>query len=448
MDSPGQTIDDFSLVTGLRKTAQIDGTFYLNDTPTFLHGANWTDYMPFPIDRYEQPKDVTTDWLVRTLQSLKAINGNVLRVRHQHKVNKEVLLSLCDQLGVLVIYQTDASVQPWQTDMEELQQTIHQYKHHPSILMWQGADDLEFNSYTQDAQVWMDRYHKNIRLADTTRLIALTGVRPNFGTSGTPNDEGTRLYDANYNRYRLLRNAGSWLADDVVRVGNDPTLSYGADWNNLRTFPISSLWDTLRSNYLNSQQHLYIDVHSEGMAGQENPLTVKGSPYRYSESYASPYIRPMLETELVFEDWIVTQAWQGFTAYEAYRKKRWLGYDGLLWGALMNGGDPTALLDAEGYLKLAARMCKMAAQPTLAGSFSTDVAYSKGETIPVFLTHIGNSRRSASVQITVKNVVGEVLQRKTLAVQNLTSGNTTVLAGEWVSTIDEAGWYLVEYEVR
>src|SRR5690606_4259467 len=43
--------------------------------------------------------------------------------------------------------------------------------------------------------------------------------------------------------------------------------------------------------------------------------------------------------ELRFEEWELSQAWQAFSAYEAIRKKRWLGYDGFAWCTLRGGGN-------------------------------------------------------------------------------------------------------------
>ncbi len=445
VNNQGRVVDDLHVVTGIRRVSQEGGVFRLNGQPTLLNGVNWTDYVPFPVGSYEQPDDVTEEWLVRVIKSIKNLNGNTLRISNSDKVNKDLLARLCDQLGLLLVFQTEDNPQAWATDFDALQENIRHFQNHPSIIMWQSSDNLQFRNFTQDAALWMNDYRNTIRAIDTTRLIALTGTHANYGSSGIPNDEGTRLYD--HGRYKILRTSDSWIKPDVIRVGNDPALSYGSSWNNLRTFPVAPMWDTLRLNYLNSDKHIYVDFQSEALAGQENPKTVKGTPYRYSETYKSPYLESMLSVEVPFEDWILTQSWQGFAAYEAYRKKRWLGYDGLLWTSLMNGADPSALLDASGYLKIAAYTVKMAQQPTLAGSYTTDVAYCRGEYIPVFVTHTGEELKVV-VHITVKNVLGKVLQREVMPSTLLPMGNNTFFAGEWTSTIQEDGWYSVEYEVR
>ncbi len=441
----GRVVDDLNIVTGIRRVSQEGGSFSLNGEPMLLNGVNWTDYVPFPIGSYEYPDDVTEAWLVRVIKSIKALNGNTLRISRSDKVNKDLLARLCDQLGLMLVFQTEDKPQAWATDFEALQETIRYYRHHPSIIIWQGADKLQFSNFTQDASLWMNEYRNAIRSIDTTRLIALTGIQPNFGSSGIPNDKGTRLYDNG--RYKMLRTSESWVQPDVIRVGSDPALSFGSTWDNLRSFPVAPMWDTLRLNYLNSDQHIYIDFRSEALAGQENPRTVKGTPYRYSETYKSPYLESLLNVEIPFEDWILSQAWQGFAAYEAYRKKRWLGYDGLLWTALMNGADPSTLLDASGYRKIAAYTVQMAQQATLAGSYTTDVAYCTGEYVPVFVTHTGEAME-AQVTVLVKDVLGEVLQRETLPTVYFPKGNHTLYAGEWTSNVRNKGWYSVEYEVR
>ena len=41
--------------------------------------------------------------------------------------------------------------------------------------------------------------------------------------------------------------------------------------------------------------------------------------------------------EMTFDEWRLSQAWQAMSGYEAYRKKRWLDYDGMVW-CTVDGG--------------------------------------------------------------------------------------------------------------
>ena len=312
--------------------------------------------------------------------------------------------------------------------------------------MWQAPDDLDFYNYIQDATAWMTNYYEQVRAVDSTRLISLTGLNPDFGNTGIPNANGTRLYDSQFRSYRLLRDSTVWIAPQVVRGNANYSLSLGQDWDEFRRSPINQKYDTLVLNYLGDSTRVYIDFNSEALEGQENPITVRATPYRYSESYQSPFPDAAIGQALTFDDWQISQAYQAFTLSEALRKKRWLGYDGLIYNQFSHGVDPTSLLDASGYAKFGYHATQTAFQRTIAGSQTTDVAYLAGEPIPVFVNHIGN-RTNMQVKVTVKNLAGKVLETYQFPVLTLPTGNTTYAVGNWSSSITEAGWYVVEYEV-
>ncbi|MEM6700402.1 MAG: hypothetical protein AAF599_18505, partial [Bacteroidota bacterium] len=391
INSEGQFEDAYVFTTGIRAVGQENGVFHLNGTPTPLFGANLTDYLPFEVDTYTTPTVDMDRWIVRAVASIKAMNGNVVRTPELKNINLERLASICDQMGLMLIKQMEAPVydEPWAFDFEAARDQVIALRHHPSIILWQAPDNLRFNNYLQDASKWMERFFQNMRFYSPSTLVSLTGANTEFGDSAIPNDEGNRLYESSLRRYRLLSNPSVWTSPKVIRNNADQAISKGKDWDDLRTFPVDYTMDTLRLNYLKSPTHLYLDLNSENLAGQENPLTVRGTPYRYSESYQSPYPNRTVGAEIIFENWKSSQGLQGFSNYEALRKKRWLGYDGILAGTLWNGGDPTTLLDARGFAKLGYHTSQMAFQAALAGSRTTDLAYQVGETIPIFLNYIG-----------------------------------------------------------
>ncbi len=449
VDGQGQYVDDFVLVTGIRTINQTGGVFRLNNQPMLLSGVNLSDYVPFSVEAYDVPIHRQDEWLVRQIQSAKKMNANVLRIKDGQNIAVNRFAELCDYFGMLLIYQTNYTPkdkQIWSTDFQAIQSNVEYLRHHPSIVMWQAADELTFYNYFQDAVGWMTQFYATVMNADPSRLVSLTGLYPNFGNTGIPNSDGSRLYDSQQRRYRLLQDSSVWIASNVVRGNAHFTLSADKNWNDLKNSPVSTQYDTLILNYLASKEHSYIDFKAEAIEGQENPITVRSTSHRYSEAMQSPFVAQAIGQPLSFEQWELSQSYQAFSLAEALRKKRWLAYDGLIYNQLSNGADPTSLLDARGYIKLAYYAAKTAFQPTLAGSKTTDMAYLTKQAIPIFVNHIGSATK-LSVKVTIKDPKGKVLQTQQFPVVNLPTGNTTIEVGQWINSIAERGWYIVEYEV-
>ncbi len=451
LDSDGQVQDDYTFVTGVRRLEQRDGSLYLNNQVTALFGANLTDYLPFEVDNYSEPHFDMDDWIARALASLEAMNGNILRVGNLNNLDLDRLLDYCDQLGIMVVLEMDKIEQssPWSADWEQLKKRIEQVRHHPSVIIWQASEGLTFNGFTAEALPWMERFYEVVNENDSDVLIAPTNQDTKFLDGRIPNQDGTSLYNASMRDYQPIDSslAMVWRDSLVVRGNADRTLSFGKDWDDLRTFPIDYTVDSLRQKYLDSDDQIYINYDSESLAGQENPYTVRGVPSRYSETYASPYPSLGIGKELPYEAWKVSQAWQAMSSYEALRKKRWLNYDGIFAAKLWNGGDPTTLLDAKGYKKLHFYMTQMAFQDALAGSQTTDFAYMNGEAVPIFLNYTGSSARF-QVTLRVKDLNGKTVKTKTFPTVSFQKGSSTKGLGDWVNNVTGEGWYVVEYEVR
>ncbi|MEM9884520.1 MAG: hypothetical protein AAF849_01415 [Bacteroidota bacterium] len=448
LDSKGQFVDEYVLTTGFRKIDQKDGIFHLNDRPIALFGANLTDYLPFDIETYTIPSLDMDAWLVKAVASIKAMNGNVVRISNLAQLDLVRLLEICDQMGLLLIYESDAvpNKEPWAFDWLNLKKRLARFHHHPSLIIWQAPDEIQFTDYLKDAVPWMADFYNSIQAYDADALIAPTGAKTRLGGSVIPNDAGNRLYESGLRRYRLLNDSSIWIDSLVVRSGAAYALSFGKNWDDLQDFPIDYSMDTLRQNYLNSSRHAYLDVGGESLAGQDNPLAVRGIPYRYSESYESPYTFAAIGDSIAFEEWQRSQTWQAFAHYESLRKKRWLGFDGILAAKLWNGSDPTTLLDAKGHAKLAFYTSSMAFQSALAGSKTTDLAYAVGEEIPVFLNYTGRATR-LSVTIRVKNQNGKLLETQNFPTISFPTGSSTAEVGTWVNSLEGTGWFFVEYEV-
>ena len=61
-------------------------------------------------------------------------------------------------------------------------------------------------------------------------------------------------------------------------------------------------------------------------------------------SYEMNYDVGSIGKKLDFDEWRESQAWQALSLYEAYRKKRWLGFDGMNWCPMRGGGNTATYL--------------------------------------------------------------------------------------------------------
>ncbi len=449
-DQQDNPVDDFVITTGLRTVNQVGGTLHLNNKPFLLTGGNLSNYPPEPENRPETPADNMQQWLVRAIQMTKNSNGNSLRTEVLPERNPSSLAQLCDQLGIVLVQQTNlptaGALEPWELPLQSFTAYVEQLRNHPSILMWQAADELKFIDFQSDGLFWMEQYYRSVFNADPSRLISLTGVRPMFGAGDIPNDLGNRLYNANQHTYNFIRPSLVWTANKVVRGNAEKALGSGSDWASLHQFPFSAQTDTLRFNYLRSPQRAYFDFEGETVTGRANPYFIKGSLYYPSQFFQDANIVAAVGQQLEEEQWPESQAIQAFSLYEALRKKRWLGYDGLFLSAIWNGGDAAAVVDGAGYAKMAYYTAQMAFQKVLAGSRNSDLVYGRGEQIPLFVSHWGEAKR-VEVKVTVKDMQGKVVKTIRFPSTRLQAMQRSLPIGVWTNDISRNGWYIIEYEV-
>jgi hypothetical protein len=88
--------------------------------------------------------------------------------------------------------------------------------------------------------------------------------------------------------------------------------------------------------------------------------------------------------------------WTMPLAIEAYKKKRWLDYDGLAWCPLRGGGNNATyakpVIDYYDYAKLGLYTLKMVFQPTVAGSHDVDIVYGPDNSINPLIMHLGEHK--------------------------------------------------------
>ncbi|MCK5372284.1 MAG: hypothetical protein KAQ62_27170, partial [Cyclobacteriaceae bacterium] len=390
----------------------------------------------------------------------KRMNANTIRmsVHHGSKggVNNPRMAEIGDQLGVMFQWTTSTWVRtgsPWALDFEGLPLYVNQVRNHPSIIMWQVGNHPQFRGYEIDGLDWFTKVYKSIYPNDPSRFIVPVGNHDRLG-NGIPNDAGTLNL-----RGETIKEKTAWTAPMITRGNFDHTTSYGADWTTLRQYPYPKNFSGdmgwretgFRTDYLDSKERAYFDYESEESAGQPNWELRKGKPSYQVKSYELEYDIGSIGRQLSVDEWRTSQAWQAFSGYEAYRKKRWLDYDGQAWCTLHGGGNTATyqkpLIDYYGHSKIAFHTIKMAFQPVLAGSKNVDIVYGKNDKVPIVVMNMGDEK-VVNITVTVKTPKGKVVSEKVFSDVTLEAGRSFTDMVDWKPKLKTKGFYAFEYKVE
>ncbi|MCX2742294.1 beta galactosidase jelly roll domain-containing protein [Mangrovivirga sp. M17] len=140
-DDKGNIFDDFTHPVGFRYFRfDPNSGFYLNGKPAKLIGANrHQDYL-------DQGNAINNDHHFRDLKLLKEMGANFYRTAHYPQ--DPAVLEACDKLGLIVTMEipldhdiTD-SKEFYENSEHMLQEMIHQYYNHPSILVWAYMNEM------------------------------------------------------------------------------------------------------------------------------------------------------------------------------------------------------------------------------------------------------------------------------------------------------------------
>ena len=244
----------------------------------------------------------------------------------------------------------------------------------------------------------------------------------------------------------------------MARGDMEHATGYATDWSTLRKFPYPDQFEDqqgwrrrgFRVEYLNSEDKAWFDFESEESAGHPNQDLRRGKPYSGYRSYEVRYDDETIGRRLASAEWRESQAWQGFSAFEAYKKKRWLDYDGQIWCTLHGGGNSATyekpLIDYLGHSKIAFHTVRMAFQEVLAGSGNVDIVYGPEDAIPVVMMNLGNEK-PVTLTVRVKNLNGEILQEKKYRNVVLPAGRTVRKLGDFTPEFKDEGFVLIEYLV-
>lgn len=456
-DAEGRRLDDCVAVTGLRTVSQEEGVFRLNGRPALLLGGLLFGTRS-PIE--EQSKWLrcgTQEHLVRDILAVKALGGNTIRMSiHDGPcggVNDPRLAEIGDQLGILFQWSTNEWVRtssPWQIDFEHLAADIRQVRNHPSIVIWQPANHPKFDDWNTDGARWFTRIVETILAVDSSRLISPTA---NFDRLHSPDESGRIGRDG-----LPASDVPLWHHPLVVRGNMETPTGYGREWSVLRKWPAPEEWSGdqgwirsgFRDQYLASGAHACFDFESEESTGQPRWDLLRGQPYYRLRSYELGSEAGSIGRNLDFSEWRISQAWQAFSAYEAYRKKRLLDYDGMVWCSLDGGANcgtyEKPLTDALGHKKLVFHTVRMAFSPTLAGSADVDVSYGPGDSLCPVILHLGEAR-TVSLAIVISTPAGREVAAKIYDDVALPGGRSRTDLEPWPRPALPEGLYVVDYRL-
>jgi hypothetical protein len=451
-----EAIDDYVLTTGIRTVSQEGGTFRINGKPSMMNGALLFGFKS-PLDKIAQwLRAGPEEWLVKEILMIRNMNANTIRMSIHNGmkggVNDPRLAELGDQLGVMFQWTTGTWVRtgsPWLLDFEGLSKYVQQVRNHPSIVMWQPGNHPKFVDFETETIPWYEQVYNSIYPYDPSRLInpSANNTR-NLGR----NDDGT--LDRKGNRVEPIP---VWTAPKITRGDMDHATGYGAEWSTLRNYPYpddfsgEQGWRVtgFRTDYLESKERAYFDFESEESAAQPNWNLRKGKPSYQIKSYELEYDEGSIGRQLTVDEWEISQAWQAFSGFEAYKKKRWLDYDGLAWCTLHGGGNTATyqkpLIDYYGHAKLSFHTIKMAFQPTLAGSYNVDLVYGPADKIEPVIMHLGNATE-VNLLVTVKNLEGDVVEQKEYKNILLDEGRHSTVFESFRPKVRE-GYYVLHYQI-
>ena len=206
--SGGQVIDSLNKRLGVRTVELVQDfdslgrTFYfkVNNEKVFAKGANWSPLSSFP-------SSVPDSTYVNRLKSVKEANMNMLRVWGGGIYERDLFYDLCDENGIMIWqdFMFGNSMYPGdevfvENVREEVRQQVNRLQTHPSIVLWNGNNEIEVAwknwgwqsqygySASDSAKIWLDYEHlfqqyipEIIDIYDPQRPYTSTSPLSNWG---------------------------------------------------------------------------------------------------------------------------------------------------------------------------------------------------------------------------------------------------------------------------
>ena len=448
-DADGRAVDDYVITTGIRTVDQEGGQFNLNGKVSMLNGAQTFGFRS-PIETMlRDQRNAPAYWVAKEILQIKRMNGNLLRT-HVHAwefpargTNDPRYAEYADQLGLMILWCPTSWIRTgrgWRDiDFESFPYNMRQVRNHPSIVMWEAANHTQSfkDKPPSESNRYVEAVYEMMRPEDPSRILSVNSYIAHLHYG---NDAGTITYQG-----EPMTPTYAWTAPGITRGNQDSPTGYSNDWSALRNWP-----DAYRQDLLDSPERAYFNFeHQESMA-QPNWNLCRGRPWYHLHSYEHNYDEATIGRRLTFEEWAESQAWQGFSAWEAMKKMRWLGYDGFSWCCLHGGPNSVTykkpLIDFLGHAKIAWHTNRMVFQPSVAGSYDVDMVYGPQDEIVPVVIHWGGAA-GAELTVEVMNADGEVVDTRTYANLELPGGRDKVVLEGWRPDFGGEGLYTIEYSL-
>ncbi len=365
--------------TGFRTIEQRDGAIYLNNEKLVLKGALSMQFLP----PYENVPVAhlcpTTEQIVEQALAIKSFNGNTLRM-HQlgYGTNDNRFASVFDKLGVLLIWTTrlldSAENTAWGDVWYQKEEFKWQMKHvinHPSIIMWEGAN--EYHTDLNGLDSLYDEVVSAVKEVDDTRIISPVS---HLYYGGGIYDMGCSYYNNDGTLDENLNPACAsfgWMDKDVIRSSHTYSLllGYGCPWKDMR----EQAW-RLQPELFNAKDKAYM-VSEYAVIGAQNPNTKEAKEFINKDSYELPNDKSALGFNFKEDEWELSQAFQSLCAKVGTKQLVKFGADGMLWCCLSSGANNGSylkpILDFYGYKKMAFYALKESFNEAISFNESVDV---------------------------------------------------------------------------
>jgi len=445
-DDHQNQIDDYVTTTGFRTISQAGGTFRINGKPQMLNGAQIMGFR-LPLENVAKwNRCAPPETLAEELLMIKKMNGNLMRV-HVHAwenpargINDPRIAEMADQLGMMLIWTTTSWVrtgQGWGIDFAGLPKYIKQVRNHPSIVMFEASNHPnKFKDFDyEESNLFVEKVYNSIFPYDPSRLISPISHNWHLHYG---NDQGTIDHKGN-----PIKPSPAWTAPMVTRGNQDSYTGYGNTWSTLRKAP-----GKYRQSFLDSPHRAYFNFEHEESIGQPNWNLAKGRPWYQLQSYEWDYDTGSIGRRLTANQWLQSQAWQAFSAYEAIKYQRILDYDGFSWCCLRGGANTGVykkpLIDNLGHAKLAYYANKMAFQRVLAGSDNVDTAYGPDDMVTPIILNLGD-KKSVNLTVNIYDLDKNLIDSQKYSGVTLPAGRTKTRLKPFKPDLHKTAPYAFEY---
>ena len=448
-DENGTCVDDYVEETGFRIIEQRKGAIYLNGEKVCLKGALIMQFLPPYENICKSHLCPTDEEIIGQLLASKAMNANMARLHILgYGTNDERFARYADRLGLMLIWTTSwiDSVEcvQWTKSWRQAKAYARQAQeviNHPSIIMWEGCNELHADRETADALY--DEFVGTMKGVDKTRLLCPCSHL--YYGGGLYGSEGFYYQDDGaFNQdFERAESSFGWKDSLVVRSAHtyEIMLGYGGDWGTFRKQDWAS-----QPALFKSEKHAYI-VSEIAVIGRHDDGTQESQNYCKNDSYELSNERDALGLELGQEDWRISQAYQALSAQYIVKSLLANKADGIMWCCLSGGANDGSYLkpsiDFYGYAKYAFYALQEGFAEEIAFNNDTAVVFGEGFALKPYLCQL-NAGCKYGLTITVKDEFGAVVDEKRYDVH---AKKDAMSVEKWKPRIEKNGYYQVEYRL-